>query len=597
MKPIDAVLILVLPTLILLYLAIAPYTKVEESFNLQATHDISTYGFRVTPDTYDHISFPGAVPRTFFGALVLSALSSPIFSIIGRQHAQPVARAVLGLFNTYSLLRFKNGLDREFGRGVGMWFILLMAGQFHVLFYASRTLPNMYAFGLTTLASNALLPLTGSRKINGESSGVKKAIFLFVFAGVVFRSEVALLLATQLLVLLVQRKVSLKTIIPAGITSALVALAISVPIDSYFWQKPLWPELWGFYYNAIQGKSADWGTSPLSYYFTSLLPKLLLNPLILLLLPLAQSIPATQSPTMNLALPSFLYIAMYSLQPHKEARFIIYVVPALTAAAAIPASYIWTRRSKSWLYILGSALIAASVAGSFIASTCMLLISSLNYPGGDALTSVHSILHRGPNNPSNITIHMDVLSCMTGVTRFQQLPSPYILNGRPTLINYDKTENGTTLLDPGFWAQIDYSLMEEPGKAIGKWEVLDTVYAYSGVEILRPGDGSSFSENMERVYAANNITVEHEGKVVAPGSVEVKDAVDSMEVNNAVTGGEEERRSMEDLRARLLLEEMSKFGTFNLLRDGIRTVTGGWWIGPRMEPRIMVLKRVEDDVS
>jgi len=148
----DAVLILVLPTLILLHLVIAPYTKVEESFNLQATHDISTYGFQVTSDTYDHISFPGAVPRTFFGALVLSALSSPVFSVIGRQHAQLIARAVLGLFNTYSLLRFKHGLDGEFGRGVGRWFILLMAGQFHVLFYASRTLPNMYAFGLSELS-------------------------------------------------------------------------------------------------------------------------------------------------------------------------------------------------------------------------------------------------------------------------------------------------------------------------------------------------------------------------------------------------------------------------------------------------------------
>ena len=417
---------------------------------------------------------------------------------------------------------------------------------------------------------------------------MKKAISLFVFAGAVFRSEIALLLVTQLLALLVQRKVSLKTIIPAGITSALVALAISVPIDSYFWQKPLWPELWGFYYNAIQGKSADWGTSPFNYYFTSLLPKLLLNPLILLLLPLAHYIPSTRLPTINLALPSFLFIAIYSLQPHKEARFIIYAVPPLTAAAALPASYIWTRRSKSWLYILGSILLAASIAGSFVASTSMLLISSLNYPGGDALTSLHSILHRTPNTPSNITIHMDILSCMTGVTRFQQLPSPSVLNGRPTLINYDKTENETTLLDPAFWAQIDYALMEEPGKAIGKWDVVDTIYAYSGIEFLRPGDGSSFSENMERVYAANNITVEHDGKEEAPGSEEVK---------NAVVAGEEERRSMEDLRAKLLLEEMGRFGTFNLLRDGVRTVTGGWWVGPRMEPRIRVLKRVRDDVS
>jgi alpha-1,6-mannosyltransferase len=71
--------------------------------------------------------------------------------VIGRQHAQLVARGVLGLFNAAALLRFKNGLERNFGRGTGRWFVGLMAGQFHVLFYASRTLPNMFAFGLSEL--------------------------------------------------------------------------------------------------------------------------------------------------------------------------------------------------------------------------------------------------------------------------------------------------------------------------------------------------------------------------------------------------------------------------------------------------------------
>jgi len=403
----------------------------------------------------------------------------------------------------------------------------------------------------------------------------RKAIFLFVFAGVVFRSEIALLLATQLFVLLAQSKISVRTIISAGIISAIVALTISVPIDSYFWQKPLWPELWGFYYNAVQGKSADWGTSPWNAYATSMLPKLLLNPLILLLIPLASVIPSIKQPSLNLSLPSFLFVAIYSLQPHKEARFIIYAVPPLTAAASLSASYIWTRRSKNLLYAIGSLLLLASIAFSFLASTSMLLISSLNYPGGEALTSLHSILRRTPNQPTNITIHMDVLSCMTGVTRFLQLPSPTTINGRPTLINYDKTEDSETLLEPAFWSSIDYALMEEPSKAIGKWDVVDTIYAYSGIEFLRPGDGSSFEEKMERVYAAHNIT--------SPESSKVKD----VEVGA--------KQKVEDLKARLLLDEMGRFGTFNLLRDGVRTVTGGWWVGPRMEPRIRVLRRVVND--
>lgn len=259
--------------------------------------------------------------------------------------------------------------------------------------------------------------------------------------------------------------------------SAIISLAISVPVDSYFWQKAIWPELAGFYYNAIQGKSADWGTSPLHYYFTNSLPRLLLNPLIFLLIPFAFALPSIRYPTRGLVIPSILFIAIYSLQPHKESRFIIYSVPPLTAAASLSASYIWTRRSKSWLYSFGSLVIVGSIAASFLASTTMLLISSLNYPGGEALAQLHDYIHRqtpfpptssdGQSN-TTINIHMDVLSCMTGVTRFQQRPelAPYVH------LTYDKTENDIQLLEPEFWAQFDYALMEEPGKAIGKWETV-----------------------------------------------------------------------------------------------------------------------------
>lgn len=143
-----------LPTSILLHLLIAPYTKVEESFNIQATHDIATYGIPTIDVTnrlqvYDHFTFPGAVPRTFVGALALAGISSPIISIIGPEYAQYVVRAVLGLFNAFCLLRFKDGLKRTLGNDVARWYLLLQTTQFHVIYYASRTLPNMFAFGLS----------------------------------------------------------------------------------------------------------------------------------------------------------------------------------------------------------------------------------------------------------------------------------------------------------------------------------------------------------------------------------------------------------------------------------------------------------------
>ncbi|KAK6606366.1 Alg9-like mannosyltransferase [Botrytis cinerea] len=394
----------------------------------------------------------------------------------------------------------------------------------------------MFAFGLTTLAFTEFLPATGG-------SRPRVGILLFVFAGVVFRSEIALLLFTQLAYLLVLSRISLKTIIPAGIQSAILALAVSVPIDSYFWQKPLWPELAGFYFNAIQGKSSEW---------------------------------ATKHTSKDLIVPSLLFVAIYSLQPHKESRFIIYVVPPLTAAASLSASYIWTRRSKSWLYTFGSLALLGSVALSFVASSAILMISSLNYPGGDALSQLHTHilkdLSRSPRTQRtqdrNITIHMDVLSCMTGITRFQQYPSlplRFPQNQNITL-NYDKTEDSPELGEAAFWMKFDYALMEEPGLAIGKWDVLDTV------------------------FAANNVTVGEEGE--APSAEDVK------RIEEGGTQNVEKNREGKgflDLKTKLMFEEMNKFGTYNLLRDAGRLVTGGWWIGPRMEGRIRILKRIGDE--
>src|SRR4051794_38607106 len=67
--PADTLLEMLVPVTALTHLWFAPYTKVEESFNMQATHDVAMRG--VPPlwgsaaflsENYDHVAFPGVVP-------------------------------------------------------------------------------------------------------------------------------------------------------------------------------------------------------------------------------------------------------------------------------------------------------------------------------------------------------------------------------------------------------------------------------------------------------------------------------------------------------------------------------------------------------
>lgn len=80
-----ASLALLFPVLILLHLFIAPFTKVEESFHVQAAHDLIAHGLpngwndlSLNRTHYDHFAFPGAVPRSALGAVALALLSKPV---------------------------------------------------------------------------------------------------------------------------------------------------------------------------------------------------------------------------------------------------------------------------------------------------------------------------------------------------------------------------------------------------------------------------------------------------------------------------------------------------------------------------------------
>ena len=131
---------------------------------------------------------------------------------------------------------------------------------------------------------------------------------------------------------------------------------MSLVIDSYFWQTPwMWPEGSVFYFNAILGKSVEWGVrisliyqhdhhrrtlmiiflsvnqvSPFHTYFTVFIPKLLVASL-----PLSIFALIVDERTRMYIAPIIIFVAGFSLLGHKEWRFIVYVVPVFNLCAAV----------------------------------------------------------------------------------------------------------------------------------------------------------------------------------------------------------------------------------------------------------------------
>lgn len=482
-KVLDATLI----ALVSFHLVISPFTKVEESFNIQAIHDILKFGIfpLETIDNYDHKQFPGVVPRTFLGSLVVAGLAKPIlllssafgFEIEGYE-LQKLVRAVLGLVNVLMLIRLRDSInkitfsDKKSKRKglIGFWYTTLLLSQFHLLYYSSRTLPNFIALPLVNFSL--------SKIIQGDLSGLT----WLAFTGIVFRLEVGLF---GLIIAIV----SSLGFGQSNIFGNIIYLAMgtllggftSFCIDSYFWGRPLIPEIDSFIFNIVQGKSTEWGTEPWDTYFKKYLFQLFRPPVILMLaIPGLINDPANDGTKFGdkksvphparyslriLFISSILFIAAMSFQPHKEWRFIVYTIPIFTLQAANGVTNICQKWGLSVLNKVLIFIIGANVIISSLLSLHMGYISSFNYPGGDALQFTNNYILENYKNET-VSVHMDVPACMTGITRFGELDGKFA--------SYDKSEQDFDITNYG----IIITHNEVPN-----WELLHSSRVFDGISL------------------------------------------------------------------------------------------------------------------
>ena len=442
---------------------LCPHSKVEESFQLQATHDLIYYGISpairsvlMTESAslpYDHLVFPGVVPRTFAGPFLLATLCHvtrwiclPFFDLYTTDpmKVQFFVRLLLLLFSTHGWIRFAKAADHKLSSSrfphVGAWLLLVTACQFHIPFYASRMLPN--SFALVVVLHSYTAWVLGDVPVSAS---------LMVFGTAIFRCDLLLLLGCTGLCWLICKQLTIIRALKIGIGTGVVSLMCTVPVDSLLWQRFLWPEGEVFYYNTILGKSSNWGTSAWHWYFSSALPKgmlltAVLVPFSFLCIPeilvyyerswrygTSGSVrPKMVDPAIfQYLIPTLGFVILYSFLGHKETRFIFPAIPILNFAAAVGLSRLQfscssnKEKKVTWIGRLVFACGIFAIVATFVGSIAFVLVSSLNYPGGDALQRLTEIAREKSsdmvnNDSETISVHVDVAAAMSGVSLFGQ---------------------------------------------------------------------------------------------------------------------------------------------------------------------------------
>ncbi|VEN61997.1 unnamed protein product [Callosobruchus maculatus] len=322
--------------------------------------------------------------RSYIPPLIIAFLYK-ILNLVGLDTAEVLIfspRILQAVISSFSDLHFYKW------SGTKKWAVFCLATSWFWFYTASRTLINTLECSLTTIALS-LFPWPG-KNIEDNSKFIWVAAFLFVIRPTCAIVWIPLCICH----LLINKEDSFSVIIQRYVPIGLSVLCVSITIDSLAYGRFLITPYEFLKFNLFQDIGAFYGVQPWHWYLSTGFPAILgiqFLPFFMACLVVLKN--RSNHPNELVILGTMVFtLAVYSVLPHKEFRFILPLLPLVF--------YVSSRFLSSWSRKASTAGVWVVAAVIFFGNAMPAWYLGMVHQRGtlDVMKPLREIAQKDPNN-------------------------------------------------------------------------------------------------------------------------------------------------------------------------------------------------------
>jgi alpha-1,2-mannosyltransferase len=360
----------------------APIQDCDETFNYWEPLHYLNHGYGLQTWEYS----PEFSIRSW-AYILIHAIPAKLIGWLGQSKTTDFygLRIILALICAATETRLYSAICRTLNPRIGVFYLMIVVFAPGFFYASAAFLPSSFAMYTSTLGLTAFMDWQGGAK---TATGIMwfgiGALLGWPFAGALI---IPFVIEDWMVAIWMSNTFETFRKYLDGVVRCLIVLALQVAIDAFFYHDIVLVPLRLVLYNVFGGKDRGpdiFGTEPWHYYLRNLLLNfniwivfaLAVGPLLIIqgLLLRQQTTKQTLLRTTVFISPFYLWFTIFTLQPHKEERFMFPAYPFLALNAAIAFHMLLT-----WLGTSNPKTLIGKIPPSFkLAAILPIVIVSLN---------------------------------------------------------------------------------------------------------------------------------------------------------------------------------------------------------------------------